>query len=30
MLDGRAAFERGFADCLLEPAEFLDESIALP
>jgi len=28
MLDGRRAFELGFADALLEPAEFLDESIA--
>jgi 3-hydroxyacyl-CoA dehydrogenase/enoyl-CoA hydratase/carnithine racemase len=28
MLDGRAAFERGFADRLLEPVEFLDESLA--
>jgi 3-hydroxyacyl-CoA dehydrogenase/enoyl-CoA hydratase/carnithine racemase len=28
MLDGRAAFELGFADRLLEPAEFLDSSIA--
>jgi 3-hydroxyacyl-CoA dehydrogenase/enoyl-CoA hydratase/carnithine racemase len=27
MLDGRKAFELGFADALLEPAEFLDESI---
>ena len=29
MLDARAAFERGFADRLLEPTEFVDESIAL-
>ncbi len=28
MLDGRKAFELGFADRLLEPVEFLDESIA--
>ncbi|MDQ3874140.1 MAG: 3-hydroxyacyl-CoA dehydrogenase NAD-binding domain-containing protein [Actinomycetota bacterium] len=28
MLDARRAFERGFADRLLEPAEFLDDSIA--
>jgi 3-hydroxyacyl-CoA dehydrogenase/enoyl-CoA hydratase/carnithine racemase len=28
MLDGQKAFELGFADALLEPAEFLDESIA--
>jgi enoyl-CoA hydratase/carnithine racemase len=28
MLDGPKAFELGFADALLEPAEFLDESIA--
>jgi 3-hydroxyacyl-CoA dehydrogenase/enoyl-CoA hydratase/carnithine racemase len=28
MLPGREAFEWGFADRLLEPAEFLDESIA--
>lgn len=28
MLDGAQAFELGFADRLLEPAEFLDESIA--
>jgi 3-hydroxyacyl-CoA dehydrogenase/enoyl-CoA hydratase/carnithine racemase len=28
MLDGRKAFELGFADALLEPAEFLDESVA--
>ena len=28
MLDGATAFELGFADRLLEPAEFLDESIA--
>src|SRR3954452_7966116 len=28
MLDGPAAFEMGFADRLLEPAEFVDESIA--
>ena len=28
MLDGRRAFERGFADRLLEPVEFLDESLA--
>ena len=28
MLDGRQAFELGFADVLLEPAEFLDDSIA--
>jgi 3-hydroxyacyl-CoA dehydrogenase/enoyl-CoA hydratase/carnithine racemase len=28
MLDGRKAFELGFADRLLEPAEFLDESLA--
>ena len=27
MLDGRTAFELGFADALLEPAEFLDDSI---
>jgi 3-hydroxyacyl-CoA dehydrogenase/enoyl-CoA hydratase/carnithine racemase len=27
MLDGRRAFERGFADRLLEPVEFLDESL---
>ncbi len=27
-LSGPAAFELGFADCLLEPAEFVDESIA--
>jgi enoyl-CoA hydratase/carnithine racemase len=29
LLDGRTAFELGFADALLEPAEFLDDSIAL-
>ena len=28
LLDGAAAVELGLADCLLEPAEFLDESIA--
>jgi 3-hydroxyacyl-CoA dehydrogenase/enoyl-CoA hydratase/carnithine racemase len=28
MLDGRKAHELGFADALLEPVEFLDESIA--
>ena len=28
MLDGRAAHELGFADRLLEPAEFVDESLA--
>jgi 3-hydroxyacyl-CoA dehydrogenase/enoyl-CoA hydratase/carnithine racemase len=28
MLDGKTAFELGFADALLEPVEFLDESIA--
>jgi len=28
MLDGKAAFELGFADALLKPVEFLDESIA--
>ncbi len=28
MLDARKAFELGFADALLEPAEFLDNSIA--
>jgi 3-hydroxyacyl-CoA dehydrogenase/enoyl-CoA hydratase/carnithine racemase len=28
MLDGRKAFELGFADRLLEPVEFLDESIS--
>ena len=28
MLDGRRAHELGFADRLLEPAEFVDESIA--
>jgi 3-hydroxyacyl-CoA dehydrogenase/enoyl-CoA hydratase/carnithine racemase len=28
LLDGRKAFELGFADRLLEPVEFLDESIA--
>src|ERR687892_1842983 len=28
MIDGKAAHELGFADALLEPAEFLDESIA--
>jgi 3-hydroxyacyl-CoA dehydrogenase/enoyl-CoA hydratase/carnithine racemase len=28
MLDGRTAVELGFADVLLEPVEFLDESIA--
>jgi 3-hydroxyacyl-CoA dehydrogenase/enoyl-CoA hydratase/carnithine racemase len=28
MLDGGGAFERGFADRLLEPVEFLDESLA--
>ncbi|MGE5690719.1 MAG: 3-hydroxyacyl-CoA dehydrogenase NAD-binding domain-containing protein [Pseudomonadota bacterium] len=28
MLDGTKAFELGFADRLLEPAEFLDESLA--
>jgi 3-hydroxyacyl-CoA dehydrogenase/enoyl-CoA hydratase/carnithine racemase len=28
MLDGRKAYDLGFADALLEPAEFLDESIA--
>jgi 3-hydroxyacyl-CoA dehydrogenase/enoyl-CoA hydratase/carnithine racemase len=27
MVDGRKAFELGFADALLEPAEFLDESV---
>ena len=29
MLDGKSAYELGFADALLEPVEFLDESIAL-
>ncbi len=29
MLDGRRAYEAGFADRLLEPVEFLDESLAL-
>src|SRR6266550_4495053 len=29
MLDGRKAHELGFADRLLEPAEFVDESLAL-
>ena len=29
MLTGPQAFERGFADALLEPVEFLDESLAL-
>jgi 3-hydroxyacyl-CoA dehydrogenase len=29
MLNARQAFEQGFADALLEPVEFLDESIAL-
>ncbi len=29
MLTGRQAFERGFADALFEPVEFLDESLAL-
>ena len=29
LLDGRAAFELGFADALLEPADFVDESLAL-
>ena len=28
MLDARKAFELGFADRLLEPVEFVDESIA--
>jgi 3-hydroxyacyl-CoA dehydrogenase/enoyl-CoA hydratase/carnithine racemase len=28
MLDGRTAFELGFADRLLEPVEFVDESLA--
>ena len=28
MVDGKTAFELGFADALLEPVEFLDESIA--
>jgi 3-hydroxyacyl-CoA dehydrogenase/enoyl-CoA hydratase/carnithine racemase len=28
MIDGKTAYELGFADALLEPAEFLDESIA--
>ena len=28
MLDARRAFEAGFADALLEPVEFLDESLA--
>ena len=28
MLDGRAAYGRGFAERLLEPVEFLDESLA--
>ena len=28
MIDGKTAHELGFADALLEPAEFLDESIA--
>jgi 3-hydroxyacyl-CoA dehydrogenase/enoyl-CoA hydratase/carnithine racemase len=28
MLDGKTAFDLGFADALLEPVEFLDESIA--
>ena len=28
MLDGRSAYERGFANRLLEPVEFVDESIA--
>ena len=28
MLDGKTAFELGFADALLEPVEFLDESIS--
>jgi 3-hydroxyacyl-CoA dehydrogenase/enoyl-CoA hydratase/carnithine racemase len=28
MLDGRRAYELGFADRLLEPAEFVDESLA--
>jgi 3-hydroxyacyl-CoA dehydrogenase/enoyl-CoA hydratase/carnithine racemase len=28
MLDGKAAFELGFADRLLEPPEFVDESLA--
>jgi 3-hydroxyacyl-CoA dehydrogenase/enoyl-CoA hydratase/carnithine racemase len=29
MLNARQAFEQGFADALLEPVEFLDESLAL-
>jgi 3-hydroxyacyl-CoA dehydrogenase/enoyl-CoA hydratase/carnithine racemase len=29
MLNARQAFERGFADALFEPVEFLDESLAL-
>ncbi len=29
MLTGRQAFERGFADAVFEPVEFLDESLAL-
>jgi 3-hydroxyacyl-CoA dehydrogenase/enoyl-CoA hydratase/carnithine racemase len=28
MIDGRTAYDLGFADALLEPVEFLDESIA--
>ena len=28
LLDGKSAYELGFADALLEPVEFLDESIA--
>ena len=28
MIDGRTAYELGFAEALLEPAEFVDESIA--
>src|SRR6188472_1239221 len=28
MIDGKTAYELGFADALLEPVEFLDESIA--
>ena len=30
MLDGRAAFERGFADCLLEPASSSTSRLRLP
>ena len=29
MLNAQQAFEAGFADALLEPVEFLDESLAL-